>query len=450
MALDFPSNPSNGDTYVSGGVTFTWDGTSWVAASIITESDPVFNAHAASNVTTQKISNWDTAHTWGDHSGNYLANNHPASTVTTTKQANWDTAYGWGNHTSGGYLTDLGTAIVDADFGFNGLMKRGTTAGSYSVVTDNSQNWNSAYGWGNHAAAGYLSGVGGQPLAALSNVSNTAANEGEVLAWVSASNEWQPQASVAFPSGTKMLFQQTTPQVGWTKITDSTNNRALRIVSGSVGSGGDITFLQAFSSTRSPAGTVSANVSVDSATAGGSCSASTISLSVDNQTVSGTVNGTTLTTSQIPSHQHSFSGSISGTTDNDTHNHGVTDPEHYHNVAYSNSDSGDGVIEESGTGLSGYEPTEPSPTFISINNDTHSHGFSGSVSGTTGAEGSSTSHNHSFSGGQHSHGVSSHSHSVSFSGTSHTHDTTVSGLAFAGSNMNFAVQYIDVIIASKD
>ena len=224
----------------------------------------------------------------------------------------------------------------------------------------------------------------------------------------------------------------------------------MRIVSGSVGSGGDITFLQAFSSTRSPAGTVSANVSVDSATAGGSCSASTISLSVDNQTVSGTVNGTTLTTSQIPSHQHSFSGSISGTTDNDTHNHGVTDPEHYHNVAYSNSDSGDGVIEESGTGLSGYEPTEPSPTFISINNDTHSHGFSGSVSGTTGAEGSSTSHNHSFSGGQHSHGVSSHSHSVSFSGTSHTHDTTVSGLAFAGSNMNFAVQYIDVIIASKD
>ena len=79
-------------------------------------------------------------------------------------------------------MTDLGTAIVDADFGFNGLMKRGTTAGSYSVVTDNSQNWNSAYGWGNHAAAGYLTGVGGQSLASLSNVSNTAANEGEVLA----------------------------------------------------------------------------------------------------------------------------------------------------------------------------------------------------------------------------------------------------------------------------
>ena len=45
----------------------------------------------------------------------------------------------------------------------------------------------------------------------------------------------------------------------------------------------------------------------------------------------------------------------------------VTDPGHFHNVAYSNSDSGDGVIEESGTGLSGYEPTEVATTGISIN-----------------------------------------------------------------------------------
>ena len=52
------------------------------------------------------------------------------------------------------------------------------------------------------------------------------------------------------------------------------------------------------------------------------------------------------------------------------HNHGITDPGHIHQVQYSNSDSGDGVIEESGTGLSGQEPTLSATTGITINNAT--------------------------------------------------------------------------------
>ena len=48
----------------------------------------------------------------------------------------------------------------------------------------------------------------------------------------------------------------------------------------------------------------------------------------------------------------------------------VTDPGHFHNVAYSNSDSGDGVIEESGVGLSGYEPTETATTGITVSTST--------------------------------------------------------------------------------
>jgi len=55
---------------------------------------------------------------------------------------------------------------------------------------------------------------------------------------------------------------------------------------------------------------------------------------------------------------------------NKQHNHTATstinDPGHIHQVAYSNSDSGDGVIEESGTGLSGYEPTESATTGITV------------------------------------------------------------------------------------
>ena len=35
-------------------------------------------------------------------------------------------------------------------------MKRGSSAGSYSIITDNSSNWNTAFGWGNHASVGYI------------------------------------------------------------------------------------------------------------------------------------------------------------------------------------------------------------------------------------------------------------------------------------------------------
>lgn len=57
---------------------------------------------------------------------------------------------------------------------------------------------------------------------------------------------------------------------------------------------------------------------------------------------------------------------------NAQHNHSatatstVTDPGHFHDVPYSNSDSGDGVIEESGTGFSGVEPTNSATTGISV------------------------------------------------------------------------------------
>ena len=95
---------------------------------VITETDPVFSAHAAANVTNTKISNWDTAYSWGDHSIE-------------------------------GYLTSETShadVVIDGDFISQGIMLRGATAGSYAILTDNSANWNTAFGWGNHATQGYL------------------------------------------------------------------------------------------------------------------------------------------------------------------------------------------------------------------------------------------------------------------------------------------------------
>jgi microcystin-dependent protein len=72
----------------------------------------------------------------------------------------------------------------------------------------------------------------------------------------------------------------------------------------------------------------------------------------------------------------SFGSSQSG--QNAQHNHTATatststvnDPGHLHNVAYSNSDSGDGVIEESGQGFNGFEPTETATTGITVSTST--------------------------------------------------------------------------------
>ena len=82
---------------------------------------------------------------------------------------------------------------------------------------------------------------------------------------------------VSFASGTLMLFQQTSAPTGWTKQTTH-NDKALRVVSGTVGSGGSSAFTTAFGT----------------------------------PTVTGTIAGSTgahtLTTAQMPSHNHSISG----------------------------------------------------------------------------------------------------------------------------------------------
>ena len=66
-----------------------------------------------------------------------------------------------------------------------------------------------------------------------------------------------------------MLFQQTSAPTGWTKQTTH-NNKALRVVSGTAGTGGSVDFTTAFAT---PA-------------------------------VSGSVSATTLSESQMPSHRH--------------------------------------------------------------------------------------------------------------------------------------------------
>jgi len=129
--------------------------------------------------------------------------------------------------------------------------------------------------------------------------------------------------------------------------------------------------------------------SIGQTTAGGSVSSSSGQIAAGGSLSGGSVGGTTLTTNQIPSHTHS-----------------------YNSVSF-------------GSGLA-------PGSFVT-----------GSGALTTGATGGSNSHTHpfstpSFSGTQHAHPVSS-----SFSGTQHDHPVSLT-------NLDFDVQYVDVIFASKD
>ena len=79
---DLSYNASNGEfTYTPANVPTNTSQLNNDSGFLTSESDPVFSSHAANNVTTTKISNWDTAHGWGDHSQAGYLTSAPSSGV---------------------------------------------------------------------------------------------------------------------------------------------------------------------------------------------------------------------------------------------------------------------------------------------------------------------------------------------------------------------------------
>jgi microcystin-dependent protein len=233
----------------------------------------------------------------------------------------------------------------------------------------------------------------------------------------------------AFPTGTRLLFQQTTAPIGWTKVTDSVvNNKALRVVTGTAGGGGTQNFTTAFATGRA-----------------------TTSAGDHSHTI--TVSNHTLTTAQIPSHTHTFSATSSAAGSHShagstgtagSHNHtGVTSTagDHNHTIPIVTGALGDGQIGVNGIGIDG----------------------AGSIT-TTVASGSAGSHSHSLSinaAGDHAHtlsinAVGDHSHSISGttgaagSGSGHNHAASSNSTGAHTHILNMDVAYIDLIIATKN
>jgi hypothetical protein len=130
-----------------------------------------------------------------------------------------------------------------------------------------------------------------------------------------------------------MLFQQTTAPTGWTKDTTATyNNNALRVVTGSVSTGGSVDFTTAFAS----------------------------------HTPAGTIGGTAITEAQMPAHDHFV---FNTTSDSGTY------------VNASNHPTWDISVGGSTDYIIGGSATDPTLGLTSEagSGDTHTHTFTGNA-----------------------------------------------------------------------
>ena len=158
MALDFPSSPNINDTYTSGGVTWTWDGTTWKVLGRFqftsSETDPIFSASPASNILSTHITNWDISYGWGDHSvAGYLTttgsiNSHTDVTISSLQDGQL-LKYSVGNAAWENWTPNFLTSYTETDPVFGASPAGGITGTNIS-------NWNTAYNWGDHASGGYL------------------------------------------------------------------------------------------------------------------------------------------------------------------------------------------------------------------------------------------------------------------------------------------------------
>ena len=102
-----------------------------------------------------------------------------ALSTAVANSGNWDIAYGWGDHAAAGYLTSY--TETDPIFGAS------VAAG---ITNTNVTNWNTAYGWGDHSTQGYITGL---DIEDLGNVDISGGlSDQQVLKWDSASSSWLP------------------------------------------------------------------------------------------------------------------------------------------------------------------------------------------------------------------------------------------------------------------
>jgi hypothetical protein len=160
---------------------------------------------------------------------------------------NWDTAFGWGDHSTQGYLTSVtsfsGNTFPTTVGGSNQIIVTDgagnlswvdsvapqvtTNTNNIATLQSSSSNWNTAFGWGNHATAGYLTSetdsqtlslsgttlsistgnnvdLGVLTLDDFADVAISSVSDGQFLTYNNGSGDWE-NSTVSIPTLTSQL-----------------------------------------------------------------------------------------------------------------------------------------------------------------------------------------------------------------------------------------------------
>lgn len=161
----------NDSRILNGQSAFTWGNHSLVGY-LTSETDPIFSASPSAGILAGDISNWNQ--TYDNYITGIAVTGTTTKTITLTQRdggtiaANFTDLSGTGGDGNdflssasfvGGTLTLGVTNQSDVTVSFDGrysLLGHTHVIGDITDFTDNSTNWNTAFGWGDHALEGYL------------------------------------------------------------------------------------------------------------------------------------------------------------------------------------------------------------------------------------------------------------------------------------------------------
>ena len=311
--------------------------------------------------------------------------------------------------------TSHADVVIDGDFTSEGLMKRGSSAGTYSIVTDNSSNWDTAFSWGNHATVGYIedsdfssngfmkrtgagtytvdgstfiSNINNEDLGDLSNVNVPASPTfGHILKWTGSA--WTAEADAGgsagagvdgAPAGTVSMWSGTASSVptGYLLCDGSAVSRvAYTDLFNAIGTAhgvgdGSTTFNLPNLRNRFVVGEGS---SYALAATGGSADATLVSHS---HTVDSHSHGDG--TLSVDNHSHNFNGNLNASTSQNTHSHVMPGDDQLtfaNNLAGWNNRSAGAYSYDANSSTSG-----GGQMWLTSDNS-HSHNVNGNCSGNT-------------------------------------------------------------------